>query len=133
MQKYQLAFPLISVSGRCHLSPDFKATVAGTCRDTGQFAIAADLFREAISEYGALSLNTQTAYIRILLAETLLLAGRPREAEIEILAAIPTIEKERMVEEGFTALKLLRESVERSQTDTASLRALRERLKEDTH
>ena len=73
-------------------------------------------------------MNTMAAYLRIVLAETPLLAGRPREAEIEILAAIPTIEREGMVEEGFAALKLLRESVHQSATDVASLRALRESM-----
>jgi tetratricopeptide (TPR) repeat protein len=131
MQEYQRALPLIRESGRSCMSADFKGTVAETCRNMGQFAIAIDLFREALSEYAALSMDTLAAYLRIFLAETLLLAGRPREAEIEILAAIPTIEKEKMVEEGFAALRLLRESVNRSQTDAASLRALRERLKGD--
>jgi tetratricopeptide (TPR) repeat protein len=131
MLEFQRALPLIRESGRSSLSPDFKGTVAETCRNIGQLAIAVDLFREAICEYGALSMNTLAAYVRIVLAETLLIADRPREAEIEILAAIPTIEKERMVEEGFAALNLLRESVNQSRTDAASLRALRERLKGD--
>ena len=131
MQEYQRALPLLRESGRSCWSADFRGTVAETCRDMGQFAIAIDLFRESLNEYAALSMSTQAAYLRIFLAETLLLAGRPREAEIEILAAIPTIEKEKMVEEGFAALRLLRESVNRSQTDAASLRALRERLNGD--
>jgi len=131
MQEYQRALPLIGDSGRSCMSADFKGAVAETCRNIGQLAIAIDLFREAISEYAALSMNTFSASLRIFLAETLLFAGRPHEAEIEILAAIPTIEKEKMVEEGFAALSLLRESVNRSQTDASSLRALRERLKRD--
>jgi tetratricopeptide (TPR) repeat protein len=129
MREYQRALPLIGDSRRSCMSADFKGTVAETCRNIGQFAIAIDLFREAISEYDALSMNTLAAYLRIFLAETLLLAGQPHEAEIEILAAIPTIEKEKMVEEGLAALSLLRESVSRSQTDPSSLRALRELLK----
>ena len=69
------------------------------------------------------------AYLRIVLAETLLLAGRPREAEIEILAALPTIEAEQMAQEAFAALKLLRKSLDRSKLDAASLRTLRETMK----
>jgi tetratricopeptide (TPR) repeat protein len=131
MQKYQRALPLLLESGRPSMVADLKSTVGETYRDMGKFATAIDLYREAISDYGELSMGSLAAYVRIVLAETLLLAGRPREAEIEILAAIPTIEKERMVEERFAALNLLRESVHQCQTDVASLRALRERLKGD--
>jgi tetratricopeptide (TPR) repeat protein len=131
MQKYQRALPLLRKSGRPSMLADFKGTVGETCRDMGKLATAVDLYREAISDYCELSMGALATYLRIVLAETLLLAGRPREAEIEILAAIPTIEKERMVEEGFAALNLLRESVHQSQTDVASLRALRERMKGD--
>ncbi len=131
MRKYQQALQLLRKSGRPSMVADLKATVGETCRDMGKFATAIDLYREAITDYGELSLGALAAYLRIVLAETLLLAGRPREAEIEILAAIPTIEKERMVEEGFAALNLLRESVHQCQTDVASLRALRERMKGD--
>jgi tetratricopeptide (TPR) repeat protein len=131
MEIYQRALPVLSTSDRPSMVADLKATVGETCRDTGRLAMAIELYRDAISDYGELSLSTLAAYLRIVLAETLLLAGRPQEAEIEILAAIPTIEKERMVEEGFAALNLLRESVGRSQTDASSLRALREHLKGD--
>jgi tetratricopeptide (TPR) repeat protein len=131
MQKYQRALPLLRKSGRPSLVADLKGTIGETCRDMGKFATAIDLYREAISDYGELSMGTQAAYARIVLAETLLFAGRPREAEIEILAAIPTIEKERMVEEGFAALNLLRESVHQCQTDVESPRALRKRMKGD--
>jgi tetratricopeptide (TPR) repeat protein len=131
MVKYQQALPLLRKSGRPCMVAGLKGTVGETCRDMGDLETAIDLYRDAISDYCELSLGTLAAYQRIVLAETLLLAGRPREAEVEILAAIPTIEKERMVEEGFAALNLLRESVNRSQTDAESLRALRERLKGD--
>src|SRR5712691_2888996 len=111
MQKYQRALPLLLGSSRPSMVAGLKGTLGEACRDMGDFGTAIDLYREAISDYGELSMGTYAAYLRIVLAETLLLAGRPREAEIEILAAIPTIEKERMVEEGFAALNLLRESV----------------------
>jgi tetratricopeptide (TPR) repeat protein len=129
MAKFQQALPLVRKSGRPSMLASLKGTVGVTCRDMGNLDQAIDLCRDAIDDYGELSIGTFAAYHRIFLAEMLLLAGRPREAEIEILAALPTIEKERMVEEGFVALNLLRESVKRSQTDAASLRALRERLK----
>jgi tetratricopeptide (TPR) repeat protein len=131
MQKYQQALPLLRESGRPTMVADLKGSVGETCRDMGDLATAIELYRDAINDYGDFGLASLAAYLRIVLAETLLLANRPSEAEIEILMAIPTIEKERMAEEGFAALNLLRESVDRSQTDVASLRALLEHLKGD--
>jgi len=68
------------------------------------------------------------AYIRVVLAETLIAASRHREAEWEILAALPTIEEQKMVPEGFAAMTLLKESVRRRKTDPVALRDLREHL-----
>jgi tetratricopeptide (TPR) repeat protein len=132
MAQYQRALPLLRRSDRPAMVADLKASVGETCRNKGSFATAIDLFREAISDYGEMSMITLATYTRVVLAETLLLTGRPREAEIEILAAIPTIEKERMVEEGFAALNFLRESVLQCETDMTSLRALRKRMKGNT-
>jgi tetratricopeptide (TPR) repeat protein len=131
MQKYREALPLLRESGRPSMVADLKGQVGEACRDMGKLATAIELYREAISDYAELSMVSLAAYLRVVLAETLLLAGRPREAEIEILAALPTIEAEQMAQEGFAALKLLRESVDRSKVDAASLRALRESLKGD--
>jgi hypothetical protein len=68
------------------------------------------------------------AYLRIVLAETLIAISRTREAEWQIAAALPIIEEQKMVPEGHAALGLLRESVRRRQTDGGALRELRERL-----
>jgi tetratricopeptide (TPR) repeat protein len=129
MQKYQRALPLLRESGRAGLVAHLKGIVGEACRDMGKLATAIELYREAISDYAELCMAAQAAYVRVVLAETLLLAGRPLEAEIEILAALPTIESEQMAHEGFAALKLLRTSLDRSKLDAASLRLLRESLK----
>jgi hypothetical protein len=63
------------------------------------------------------------------LAEALLEVGRAREAEWEILAALPTIEEQKMVPEGFAAIALLRESVKQRKTDPKALLELRQYLK----
>jgi tetratricopeptide (TPR) repeat protein len=129
MQQFQEALALLRESGRPGMVAHLKGTVGQACRDMGNLATAIELYREAIADYAELSMAAMAAYVRVVLAETLLLAGRPLEAEIEILAALPTIEAEQMAEEGFAALKLLRKSLERSKLDAASLRALRESLK----
>ena len=68
------------------------------------------------------------AYVRLFLAETLIALNCSREAEQEILAALPTIEEQKMVPEGLAAVALLKESVRRRKTDRNALRELREHL-----
>ncbi|MGE5278508.1 MAG: tetratricopeptide repeat protein [Acidobacteriota bacterium] len=97
-------------------------------RDRGLVEAAAEKFREGIAAFASLGLATQVAYLRIILAESLLALGRPEEAELEILAALPTIEEQSMVPEGLSAIALLRESIRRRKTDRNALRELRERL-----
>jgi len=108
----------------------FKGHLGGTLRDTGNFTSAISSFRDAIAEYSVLGIGTRVAYIRMLLAETLLLADRPREAEVEILAALPTIEEQEMAAEGIVAISLLRESIRQSCLDGEVLKQVREHLKE---
>lgn len=97
-------------------------------RDCGLIEAAAEKFREGIAAFASLGLATQVAYLRIILAESLLALARPEEAELEILAALPTIEEQSMVPEGLSAIALLRESIRRRKTDRNALRELRERL-----
>jgi tetratricopeptide (TPR) repeat protein len=106
-----------------------KALLGGTLRDTGNLVSAIASFREAVADYSVLGFRTKVAYIRMLLAETLLLADRPREAEVEILAALPTIREQEMSAEGIVAVSLLRESIRQSRLDGEVLRQVREHMK----
>jgi hypothetical protein len=105
-----------------------KATVAETLVLAGQADAGVVAFREAIGDYVALGMATQVAYLRLVLAEALTESDRRREAEWEILAALPTIDEQHMVREGFAALALLKESVRQRKTDPNALRELREHL-----
>jgi tetratricopeptide (TPR) repeat protein len=107
-----------------------KGHLGGTLRDTGNLTSAISAFREAVAEYSVLGIRTRVAYMRMVLAETLLLADRPREAEVEILAALPTIEEQEMAAEGIVAISLLRESIRQSCLDGEVLKQVREHLKE---
>jgi tetratricopeptide (TPR) repeat protein len=111
------------------VSANVKASVAVTLRDMGKFALAIDIMREALSDFDRVCSIAKAAYSRVLLAEILLLAGREREAEIEILAALPTIRKQSLVREGLAAGKLLREAIRRCGADKASLLGLCEYLR----
>ena len=109
-----------------------KAAVAEGLRNEGQFAAASDAYAASIQDYEELGMATQVAYLRIVRAETLIASNRPRQAEWEILAALPTIEEQKMVSEGFAAVALLKESVSRRKTDPNALRELREHLQAAT-
>jgi hypothetical protein len=97
-------------------------------REQGMLAQAAETFRGAAEKYAAAGMSTLEAYLRIVLAETLIALSRFREAEWQIAAALPTIEEQKMVPEGFAAVGLLRESVRQRRANPEALRDLRERL-----
>ncbi len=101
-----------------------KSSIGATYRTSGQLAPAIDCLRAAIGEFQSLGMTARVAYLRIVLSEMLLSAGRDREAEWEILSALPTIEEQKMVAEGFAAVGLLKESVRRRRTDSGALREL---------
>jgi tetratricopeptide (TPR) repeat protein len=125
---YRLAQPLLETSKRLAALADLKAVVGETLRRIGKPAAAIQAFREAVRDHESLGMSSRAVYLRVLLAELLLEAARPREAEWEILAALPTIDQERMVPEGFAAVALLQESVRRRKTDPRALGELREYL-----
>jgi tetratricopeptide (TPR) repeat protein len=106
-----------------------KAVTGDALRQQGCLAEAAVAFRAAIDDYSMAGMAALAAYVRILLSETLIALSRHREAEWEILAALPVIDEQKMVPEGFAAVSLLRESVRRRKTDPNALRDLREHLK----
>jgi hypothetical protein len=69
------------------------------------------------------------AYLRIVLAETLVALSRHREAEWQIAAALPTIEEQKNASRGRRrGFSLLRESLSRRNADAKTLREVRELL-----
>ena len=125
---YRQAMPLLRSAKRYSALADLKAMLGETLRRTGHVAASAESYREAVKDHLALGMLTRATYLRVLLAGVLLEAGQAREAEWEILAALPTIDEEKMVPEGFAAVSLLRESVRQRKTNPLALRELREHL-----
>jgi tetratricopeptide (TPR) repeat protein len=105
-----------------------KVAMGEGLREQGRVEEAVDSYRSAISDYAGLGMQTYAAYLRVVTSEMLIALSRYREAEWEILAAMPTIEEQKMVPEGFAAVALLKESVRRRKTDPNALRELREHL-----
>jgi tetratricopeptide (TPR) repeat protein len=127
-QSYADAVPLLSQAKRPAALAHLKGLIGETLRRQGRLAASIDSYRAAIEDYETLGMATWVAYLRVVLAQTLLEAGQPREAEWQILAALPTIDEQRMVPEGFAAVALLRESVRQRKTDPKALLELRQYL-----
>ncbi len=79
----------------------------------------------------ALDMRSQVTYLHLVIAETLISLGRDREAEWEILAALPAIEEMKMAPEALAAVALLRDSARRRSTDAAALQQIKSHLEAD--
>jgi tetratricopeptide (TPR) repeat protein len=98
--------------------------VGDILREQGRLGEAVEAYRESLRDAEALGLRGDTAAIHLVLADSLLQAGREAQAEWEVRAALPIIDEEKMVPEGFAALSLLRESLRRRKIDRQALRNL---------
>ena len=129
LTSYGRAHALLKNANHTYAIAHLRVSVADTLQRQGKNEAAIEAFRGAVASYAAIGMPTWEAYVRLFLAEALLGAGRAREAEWEILAALPTIEDQQMVPEGFAAVALLRESVKQRKTDPKALLELRQYLK----
>jgi len=129
VEAYEEALPLIAGGNRPNVLAELKWAVGDTNKSQGKMVEAIQAYRLAQEDYKKLEMPTHVASLHLVVADSLLALGRTREAEREILAALPIIESHKMVPEGFAAVALLRESVRRSQADPNALRELREQLR----
>jgi tetratricopeptide (TPR) repeat protein len=125
---YERALPLIEERGPSVVLAELKWSIGDTYKAQNHPTKALEAYRASQRDYASLTMETSVALLHLVAAETLLSLGRHREAEWEILAALPTIEEQKMVAEGFAAVALLKESVRRRKTDSGALRELREHL-----
>jgi tetratricopeptide (TPR) repeat protein len=98
--------------------------VGDILREEGKLGEAADAYRAALRESEKIGLRNDVAEIHLALAEILLDLGFDDQAEVEVRAAFPIIEEEKMVPEGVAALALLQESLRRRKIDRQALRNL---------
>jgi tetratricopeptide (TPR) repeat protein len=125
---YQEAQPALMQAKRLAALADLKAIFGSTLLAMGRRSDAIQAFREAVDDHIALGMVTRAAYLRLVLASALLAVGNAREAEWQIQAALPTIDDQKMVPEGYAAVALLRESVRQRKTDPKALLELRNYL-----
>jgi tetratricopeptide (TPR) repeat protein len=99
------------------------------CRSRGLLGEAVELFKASARDYEDLGMMANAAYARLLVAETYLAMQLPRDAEAEVLKAIPIFEEEGIVADAVAALSILRESIRQQKLDPDLLRDLRDRLR----
>ena len=128
IRTFQQALPLLRAARQPMAVANLQLVVGSSYRNAGSIANAIDAFAQAKANFSALGMRTTVAYVSVLRAEALLAIGKYREAEMELVGALPTIEEQKMVPEGFAAVALLKESVRRRKTDPNALRELREHL-----
>ncbi len=122
------ALPFLEASGVLWAVADLHAVAAEILRNQGFVPAAINAYRSAIGDYGEQGLSVRVAYIRVVLAESLIADGREAEALSELLAALPVIERESLAKEAVAAVVLLHEALKRSKADTEALHVLREQL-----
>lgn len=125
---YRQALPVAKKSQNRVIVAELKWSIGDTCRSQNRLVEAVESFASAAIDYAALDMKVHLSRLRLVTAEVLLSLGLERQAEWEVLAAILTIEEQKMVPEGFAAFALLKESVRRRKTDAKALRELREHL-----
>jgi tetratricopeptide (TPR) repeat protein len=128
MTAFQEALSLLQGREVSSAKADLKLYVGGVHKASGALSDATEAFRDAQRDYQALGMRALVAYTHLVIAETLLEMRREREAEWEILAALPAIDEMKMVPEGFAAVALLRESIRQRKPDTSALQTLRAQL-----
>ena len=125
LRTFQEALSLLEGKDSSLASADLKLYVGGVYSALGAPGDACDAYRAAQREYAALGMQHLVARSHLVIAETLLGMKREREAEWEVLTALPIIEELGMVPEGFAAVAILSESVASRKTDLSALQQLR--------
>lgn len=128
LQSYRQALSVLGAGGRPIVLAELKWNIGSTYRALGSLNVAVKAYREARADYQSLGMSVFAALVGLSIADTLLTMSRPREAEWEILAAMPAIEEAKLGSEIQAATALLGESVRQKKTDPKALSELRELL-----
>jgi tetratricopeptide (TPR) repeat protein len=104
--------------------------MADIFREQGNVGESLETFRTARQDAERIGLRGEVAALHLITADLLLDMSLDAQAEWEVRAALPIIDEEKMVPEGFAALSLLRESLRRRKLDRNALRTLHGYFKE---
>ena len=122
------AWGLVGESGIPTATAHFHAVKGEILRDLGHLDVAIQSYQLAVATYEVSQYKALETLLRIVLAETLLAAGRDGEALSEIVVALQIAETLGLVQEGVVAVALLRESLSRHYADREALVTLKRAL-----
>ena len=122
------ALPVVEQAGSPIVTGQFHGTLGEVLRDQGRLKEAESAYRLSIASYSGAGMCRREAYMRVILAETLLADDRQVEAIAELLAALPTISREKLLREGSAAVALLDEALRQQKVSVSLLREVREQL-----
>ncbi len=108
---------------------DVNLILSGLYRAHGKLPEALELIETSRQDQERLGMKWSEAYSRMLIAETYLSMGRPRDAEREIRRALPVLEGAGAVPDAIAGISLLREAVRRRTLDPQTLSEIREHLR----
>jgi tetratricopeptide (TPR) repeat protein len=106
-----------------------NAVLAEALSNERRFAEATVAYRASVAAYRALSMAGYEAHTRLALAESLLSMGDHRQAEWEVLAALPAIDEQLLEPQARAAVALLLQSAKARNTDVRILGEVRRHLK----
>lgn len=108
---------------------DVKVMISCVYRSHGMLNEALQLLQSSCEEHARLGMRTLEASNRMLIAETYLAMGLPREAEREIRWVLPILEEQSMVSDAVVAANILREALMRQCDGPKSILESRDRLR----
>ena len=118
------AIPLLrSLDNKIDLAKT-QCGIGALLKTKGDLPQAIEAFRDAQEEFRRLEMFADVAAIHLIVGDILLESGNEQKACIEVMAALPVIDRYGLVPEGMAALTLLRESVRQQKVNHQALRDL---------
>src|SRR5262249_11735379 len=90
-----------------------QASVGEFLRDSGRVRGAIEAFQGSVSLYEELEMQSKASYVRLLLAEALIAAGRVSDARSEIAQVLRAAEEQAVAADVLAAVSLLPPALER--------------------
>jgi tetratricopeptide (TPR) repeat protein len=118
------AFPMLTAIDNQVGLAKLRWYMGNVLREQGKLGESLEAYRAAREAAEQVGLRGDVAAIHLITGDLLLDMGMDAQAEWEVRAALPIIDEEQMVPEGFAALTLLRESLRRRKLDRGALRTL---------
>jgi tetratricopeptide (TPR) repeat protein len=123
------AYGLLEDEGTPWAIANLQATIGELQRGQGRLQDAIECYKASLSSFAAAGMEASSAYVRLILAETLIAADRKDEAALELHAALPVIEREGIRADAIAAASLLRQTLPTEGVDLEMLQRLREHLR----